>query len=101
MPSNGADGGLRTLGRVYQPAINPVNMTTAGSLSEWLTAISFIRLNRVLQVLPDDYSTGFLEGQGGLAARLVHWAPEDHLPSLEGPCRCLACRVVEDLRRDG
>ena len=76
-------------------------MTTAGSLSEWLTAISFIRLNRVQQVLPDDYSKGFLEGQVGLAARLAHWAPEDHLPSLEGPCRCLACRVIEELRRDG
>ena len=76
-------------------------MTTAGSLSEWLTAISFIRLNRVLPVLPDDYSTGFLEGPVGLAARLVHWAPEGHLSRLEGPGRCLACRVVEDLRRDG
>ena len=76
-------------------------MTTAGSLSEWLTAISFIRLNRVQQVLPDDYSKGFLEGQVGLAARLIHWDPEDHLSSLEGTCQCLACRVVEDLLRDG
>ena len=101
MPSNGAAGGFRTQGRAYQPAINPVNMTTAGSLSEWLTAISFIRLNRVQQVLPDDYSKGFLEGQVGLAARLAHWAPEDHLPSQDGSCQCLACRVIEELRRDG
>ena len=100
MQSNGIAGKFRTLGRVYQPAINPVNMTTAGSLSEWLTAISFIRLNRVQQVLPDDYSTGFLEGQVGLAARLVHWAPEDHLPSREGPGRCLACRAIEEQRRE-
>ena len=75
-------------------------MTTAGSLSEWLTAISFIRFNRVQQVLPDDYSKGFLEGQVGLAARLVHWAPEDQRPSREGPCRCLAYRVIEELRRE-
>ena len=79
-------------------------MTTAGSLSEWLTAISFIRLNRVLPVLPvlpDDYSTGFLEGQVGLAARLAHWDTKDQPPRLEGPGRCLDCRAIEDLRRDG
>ena len=50
---------------------------------------------------PDDYAKGYLDGPAYLAARLVHWAPEDHLPSREGPCRCLACRVIEDLRRDG
>jgi hypothetical protein len=55
----------------------------------------------VQQVLPDDYSKGFLEGQVGLAARLIHWDPEDHLSSLEGTCQCLACRVIDELRRDG
>ena len=50
---------------------------------------------------PDDYAKGYLDGPAYLAARLVHWALEDHLPSREGPCRCLACRVIEELRRDG
>ena len=47
-----------------------------------------------------DYAKGYLDGQAYLAARLVHWAPEDHPPSQEGSCRCLACRVIEELRRD-
>ena len=76
-------------------------MSTAGSLSEWLTAISFIRFNRVHQVLLDDYSKGFLEGLALPSGSTSHWAPEDHLSSLEGPGRCLACRAIEDLRRDG
>ena len=50
---------------------------------------------------PDDYAKGYLDGQAYLAARLVHWAPEDHLGNLERPCRCLAYRVIEELRRDG
>ena len=50
---------------------------------------------------PDDYAKGYLDGQAYLAARLTHWNPEDHLPSQDGPCQCLACLVNEELRRDG
>ena len=50
---------------------------------------------------PDDYAKGYLDGQACLAARLIHWDPEDHRSSREGSCRCLACRVIEELHRDG
>ena len=43
---------------------------------------------------------GYLDGPLTWPPGLVHWAPEDHRSSREGPCRCLACRVIEELRRD-
>ena len=34
------------------------------------------------------------------ANRLAHWDTKDQRPRREGPGRCLACRVIEDLRRE-
>ena len=44
---------------------------------------------------------GFGKGPGRPANRLVHRDTKDQPPRLEGPGRCLDCRAIEDLRRDG